>query len=159
MALIRCSIGIRAPIARCFDLARNVDVHVASTHGTGERAVGGVTTGLMGLGDEVTWEARHLGVVQRLTSRITAFEPPVRFRDSMVRGAFRRFDHDHLFEADGDGTVRMHDVFDYHAPLGPLGRFAEAVFLTRYLRRFLESRALVIKRVAESGEWRAFLPE
>jgi len=63
---------IRAPIERCFDLARSIDLHVESMKHTGEKAVAGVTSGLIGLGQEVTWEARHFTVRQRLTSRITA---------------------------------------------------------------------------------------
>ena len=90
MPRIELVLDIDAPIERCFDLARSVDVHLQSTASTDERAVAGVTTGLMGLGDTVTWEARHLGVRQRLTTRITAYEPPLHFRDSQVRGAFAR---------------------------------------------------------------------
>jgi ligand-binding SRPBCC domain-containing protein len=156
MATIHLTTLIHAPLDRCFDLSRSVDLHVASTQNTGERAVGGVTSGLLGLGDEVTWSARHFGVRQRLTSRITAFDPPRHFRDSMVSGAFRRFDHDHHFEAQGDAT-RMRDVFDFESPLGPLGRIADALVLTRYLRGFLEERNAVIKRAAESDAWRALL--
>ena len=123
-----------------FDLARSVSLHTHSTAQTGERVVGGVMEGLLGLGDEVTWEARHLGIRQRLTSRITEFDRPRSFRDSMVAGAFRRFDHDHIFEASENGT-RMVDRFDFDAPLGILGRLAERLFLASYMQRFLEQRA------------------
>jgi len=94
-------------------------------------------------------ERAALGVRQTLTSRITAFDRPQHFRDSMVRGAFRRFDHDHFFAACGDAT-EMRDVFDFESPLGPLGRLVDTLVLERYLRRFLETRNAEIKRVAES---------
>lgn len=157
MAMIELVTLILAPKERCFDLSRSVELHLASTSDTGERAVAGVTSGLLHAGDEVTWSARHFGVRQKLTSRITAFERPGHFRDSMVTGAFRRFDHDHFFEAKGDAT-EMRDVFDFESPLGPLGRIADALVLTRYLRGFLERRNEVIKRAAESDGWRALLP-
>ena len=147
---------IHAPPERCFDLSRSVDLHVASTRQTGERAVGNITTGLLALGDEVTWSARHFGVRQTLTSRMTAFDRPRHFRDSMVRGAFRRFDHDHFFAARGDDT-EMRDAFDFESPLGPLGRLADALVLERYMRRLLETRNEEIKRVAESEAWREVL--
>ncbi|MBX3233690.1 MAG: SRPBCC family protein [Labilithrix sp.] len=150
MARIELELFVAAPIERVFDLARDVDAHVASTPGTEERAVAGKTSGLLDLDDEVTWEARHFGVMQRLTSRITAFDRPRHFRDSMVRGAFRRFDHDHFFTTEGDGT-RCRDVFDFDAPLGPLGRIAERLFLERYMRRFLATRMRVLKELAEAG--------
>jgi ligand-binding SRPBCC domain-containing protein len=148
---IELTLDIAAPIDRCFDLARSVDVHVQSTASTEERAVAGVTTGLMSLGDEVTWEARHLGVRQRLTTCITAYERPFHFRDSLVRGAFARFDHDHYFERLSDGRTRMRDVFDYTSPLGLLGALADRLFLTSYLRRFLLRRNHVIARLAEAA--------
>ncbi|WP_434425162.1 SRPBCC family protein [Nannocystis pusilla] len=158
MPIIELVTPIRAPIERCFDLSRSVELHLASTGETGERAVAGVVRGLLGPGDEVTWRARHFGVWQLLTSRITQFERPRRFRDSMVRGAFARFDHDHLFEADVDGTI-MRDRFDFTSPLGPLGRLADALVLTRYMRCFLVERNRVLREIAESDRWREFLAE
>ena len=148
---------IRAPIERVFDLSRSIDLHQASMTGRDETAVAGVTSGLIGLGESVTWRARHFGVVQRLTSRITALERPHHFRDAMVSGVFARFDHDHHFAPIPGGT-RMTDVFDYTSPLGPLGRLADAIFLARYMRALLDERNRVIKEVAESERWRAFLP-
>ena len=160
MARIETSTRVSAPPERCFDLARSVDLHTRSTAATGERAVGGVTRGLLGPGQAVTWRARHFGVRQTLTSRITVYDRPRHFRDSMVSGAFRRFDHDHYFEPSGDGGTVMRDVFDYEAPLGPLGplgRLAERLFLSRYLRRFLEARNREVRAVAESEDWTRYV--
>jgi ligand-binding SRPBCC domain-containing protein len=156
MPIIELKTLIRAPVERCFDLSRSVDLHVESTSSTGERAIAGVTHGLLGPGDEVTWRARHFGVWQNLTSRITLFDRPRHFRDSMVNGAFSRFDHDHFFVALGEYT-EMRDVFDFTSPLGPLGRVADKLVLTRYLTRFLSERNRVIQRVAESDEWRTLV--
>jgi ligand-binding SRPBCC domain-containing protein len=156
MSLIELTTRIHAPVERCFDLSLCIDLHAASTAHTGERAVGGVMSGLIGMGEEVTWQARHFGVRQHLTSRITAFDRPNHFRDSMVRGAFKRFDHDHYFRSDGEDTV-MIDLFDFQAPLGILGTVAERAFLVNYMRRFLQIRNETIKSVAESEEWRRYL--
>jgi ligand-binding SRPBCC domain-containing protein len=156
---IRLTTHIAAPVERCFDLVRSIDLHAQSLTRTGERAIESVTAGLIGPGQSVTWEATHFGVRQRLTSRITAYDWPRHFRDSMVRGAFRRFDHDHHFEPDGHGRTVLRDVFDFEAPLGPLGRLAEATFLTRYMRRLLTERNAVLKRVTESEAWRPFLED
>lgn len=156
MSLIELTTVIAAPPERCFDLARCVDIHVRSTAKTGERAVGGKTTGLLALGDTVTFRARHFGIVQELTSRITALDRPTHFRDSMVRGAFRRLDHDHYFAPMGGGT-EMRDVFDFDAPLGILGRLVDALVLERYMRGFLIARNAEIKAVAESDQWRSYL--
>lgn len=150
MPLIQLEIFIRAPIECCFDLSRSVDVHMASTSDTGERAVAGITAGMMQLGDEVTWEATHLGVRQRFTSKITAFERPRMFVDEMQRGAFKRWHHTHLF-AERDGGTLMIDEVDYAAPLGLLGKIADALFLENYMTRLLRVRNEHIKRVAEAA--------
>jgi ligand-binding SRPBCC domain-containing protein len=76
----------------------------------------------------------------------------------MVQGPFARVDHDHYFAEDGRGGTVMRDVFDFAAPLGPLGRAAERLILTRYLARFLEARNREIKAMAESDAWRRFVP-
>jgi ligand-binding SRPBCC domain-containing protein len=147
---IRLATHINAPIGRCFDLMRDVDVHTQSTRQTGERAVAGRTSGLLRQGDQVTWEAVHLGIRQRLTVQVTRCEPPHFFEDVMVRGAFRSFTHRHLFRVDGGGTV-MTDEFDYAAPFGFLGRLADQLFLERYMRRFLQVRAQHLKTAAEGA--------
>ena len=150
MPVIDLATRIVAPVELCFDVARDIDVHIESTEGTREVAVAGVTHGLIGLNEEVTWEATHLGVRQRLTSRIIAFDRPRHFRDSQVRGPFRRFDHDHFFTNDGAATI-MRDVFDYNSPCGWLGRCVDRLFLRNYMEGLLRRRADVIKRVAEAA--------
>jgi ligand-binding SRPBCC domain-containing protein len=137
MPLIKLETIINAPVQLCFDLARDVDVHMASTASTGERAIDGITSGMMNLGDTVTWEARHLFVRQRFTSKIVAFDPPHMFKDEMQRGAFKRFRHTHLFEATEGGT-RMIDELDF------------ALLLKSYVSRFLVAHNDYIKRLAES---------
>jgi len=149
VAVIEVSIVIRAPVKVCFDVARDIDLHTRSTAKTRERAIGGFTKGPIGMGQEVTWEAVHFGVRQTLISRITAFNPPTHFRDSQVRGAFARFDHDHVFEFIDGQTTRMIDRFDYTARSGWLGRLADALFLEQYMTRFIAERSRFLKKAAE----------
>ena len=130
---------IAAPPERCFALSLSVDAHTASLADSGERIVGGVRAGEMGLGDEVTWRARHFGVPFTMTSRITAHDAPHRFVDEQVRGPFGRWWHEHRFAAAAGGT-EMVDLVDFASPLGPLGRVVDALVLTRYLTRLLEQR-------------------
>ena len=156
MPVIVIETEIAAPIERVFDLSRSVDVHQDSTAHTGARAVAGVTSGLLEEGDEVTWKAKHLGVWQHLTSRITAYDRPHHFRDSQVKGAFKCFDHDHYFSEAGTGTWVL-DRFEFESPLGLLGHLASSLFLTRYMHRFLEVRNNIIKDIAESEDWERYL--
>ena len=140
---------IRAPIERVFDLARDVDAHVASSAFTGERAVEpGRTSGLLELGDLLTFEGRHLGVRQRLTVRITEMDRPRRFVDEGVRCAFRELRHVHEFYADDDVTV-MRDIVEWRSPFGILGRAADALFVTRHMRWFVTEKQGRLKAMAE----------
>jgi ligand-binding SRPBCC domain-containing protein len=156
MLVIRLWTSIAAPPERVFDLARSIDAHQQSTKGTGKRAVAGVTHGLIGMGAEVTWEARHLGIKQRLTVRITGFERPARFQDTMISAAFKSMKHDHEFIAQPTGTL-MVDRFEFESPFGILGRIADRLVLAGYMRRFLVQRNAVLKALAESEGWKRFI--
>lgn len=150
MLTIKHDILIMAPIDVCFDLARNVDVHMKTTSQTKERAIEGITSGLMENGDSVTWEAIHLGVKQKLTAQIIDMEKPYRFTDVMVKGTFHSFTHTHEFIECGDGTI-MKDTFSYKSPLGILGVIADRLFLEKYMANFIANRASELKRIAEEG--------
>lgn len=156
MPRIDVSTLIHAPRERVFDLARSIDVHQDSTQGTHERAVAGVLHGLIGLDEQVTWEARHFGRRQRLTVTISAFDRPRHFQDRMLAGAFKSMLHDHNFAEHEQGTL-MRDRFEFRSPFGILGLVADKLVLTAYMRRFLLRRNAVIKRIAESEEWRRYL--
>lgn len=157
MLIIRLVTHIRAPAGRCFDLARSIDLHVHSAAHTGERAVAGTTSGLIGPHQEVTWRARHFGFWQEMTSRITEYAMPDHFRDEMVGGPFRTFIHDHDFRGELGGTT-MVDECKFAVPGWPVSWLLERLVLGPYLRRFLTKRAGVIRRTAESKEWREYLP-
>ena len=152
---------IDAPIERCFDLSRSVEVHLLANVHSGEQALatGGVTSGLVGLSGQVTWRAKHFGVWQNLTSETTALESPSYFQVTMVRGIFRSMQADHLFRSLPGGVTEMKDVFSIAAPIPLLGPIAEGLFLRRYMLGLLRERNAVIKRVAESDEWKKYLPE
>jgi ligand-binding SRPBCC domain-containing protein len=142
---------ISASVELCFDLSRNVDVHMNSTSGSSERAIAGVTRGMMEFDDTVTWEAIHFGFRQRLTSRIVAFDRPRLFIDEMQEGAFKRWRHTHLFESRESGTLMIDEV-DYSSPFGILGKMVDAIFLKNYMTRFLIKRNDYIKQVAEAED-------
>lgn len=149
MPVIEHQLWIKAPIEVCFDLARHVDIHTQTVSKTKEWAVGGVTEGLLEAGDTVTWEAVHFGIRQRLTAQITEMQKPYRFVDIMVKGAFHSFTHVHEFREETGGTV-MIDRFDYRAPFGLLGVIADKWFLENYMRQFIASKAIELKKIAEA---------
>lgn len=70
MAKIYLETLINADIQKVFDLSRNIDFHQESTAKTNEKAIPGKTSGLIELGETVTWRAQHLGFYQALTTKI-----------------------------------------------------------------------------------------
>jgi ligand-binding SRPBCC domain-containing protein len=150
---------VNAPVERCFDLARSVEVHLAGNVHFGEEAVAleGVTSGLIGLGERVTWRAKHFAVRHQLTSKITAMDRPAYFQDAMIQGPFHSMVHDHFFRLLPSCGTEMKDVFVFEAPLAIFGRLAEILFLRRYMIALLRERNAAVKRIAESEEWRQYL--
>lgn len=156
MPLIELTTVIQAPIRRCFDLARSIDLHKLSMTGTEEQAIDGITSGLIGQGERVTWRARHFGITQTLTSEITRLDLPYYFRDEMIKGAFKVLRHDHLFQETGKATL-MTDRFYFESPGWLLGKLINKIVLTSYLKGLIEKRNQVIKEIAETDQWKLVL--
>jgi ligand-binding SRPBCC domain-containing protein len=151
---------IHAPIERVFDLSRSVEVHLLANVHENEQALatGGVTTGLIGLGEQVTWRAKHFGFWHNLTSKATVVESPTYFQVTMVKGIFRSMQADHLFRTLPSGVTELRDIFKIAAPLPIIGPVVEALFLRRYMIALNRERNAIIKQLAESDEWQRYLP-
>lgn len=122
-----------------FDLSLDVGLHLASQSSRGERAVAGVTDGMMGEGDQVTWSARHFGIRFRMSSIVFDVERPLRFRDRQTKGPFAAFQHTHEFLPVDPGTL-MRDTIDFRSPFGPLGRLVDALVMRRHLIAVITER-------------------
>lgn len=140
---------IAGNIDQCFDLSRDIDVHKLSTQKTHEKAIAGRISGLCELGDKITWEAKHFGIVQHLTVEITKFNRPYLFEDKMISGAFKKMKHEHSFE-EKDGKTIMTDKFEYEVPFGILGQLFDKIILKNYMKNFLMRRNQVLKRMIEN---------
>jgi ligand-binding SRPBCC domain-containing protein len=156
MTTIELRTVINAPINICFDLARSIDLHQLTTQDSNEKAIAGRTSGLIGKGEQVTWQATHFMVRQTLTSEIADMQAPYYFFDRMTAGAFKSLEHAHTFREE-NGKTLMSDLFHYEVPFGWAGRLFNRLILKKYLKRLLQHRNGMIKQVAESGEWRRFI--
>lgn len=144
---------IAAAVEDCFNLSISVDAHTASMENSGERAVAGITSGRMSLGDIVTWRARHFGISFRMTSAITAFEFPDRFVDEQQSGPFGLWWHEHRFtRTENDDHTRMIDTVRFVAPVGTLGSMAERLVLGSYMQKLIRRRNDWLKSTLEAGK-------
>jgi len=156
MPVIELKTKIHSTAEICFDLSASIELHQLSTSRTKERAIAGVTSGIIKLNETVTWEAVHFGIKQTLTSVISQYDRPRHFRDEQLNGAFKWFKHDHYFEPEGEFVI-VTDRFEYASPFGVFGKVFNTLVLTNYLRRFLLERNAVIKEFAESGKWKTLI--
>jgi len=148
MPLIEIKTTIHAPPAACFDLARSIDLHVAAPSPLKHRAVGGVISGMINLGEHVSWEGKFFGVSQRMTSKIVALDAPDTFTDEMQSGPFKRWRHTHTFEPHPAGTL-MIDHVDFASPFALLGAAFDAVFLRKFMTAVLIAQNEYLKEAAE----------
>jgi len=153
MPRIELKTKIKADKEIVFDLSRSIDLHKISTEHTNETAIAGKTSGLIGLNESVTWRAKHFGIYQKLTSKVTEFDRPNYFADEMIHGTFKGFKHEHHFRDFNGGTL-MTDFFDYQSPFGFLGKLADKLFLKKYMTELLEKRNRIVKDFAESEKWK-----
>jgi len=152
MVTIRSMTMVRAPMERCFKLAVSIDLMMAAGN---YEAVAGVTSGLIGPGDTVTWQNRRLVRKGRHQSLIEVWHPYTYFRDIMIDGPFKSYEHDHHFALMNDAT-RIRDEIRFSAPSGILGRLRERA-LQRNLTKMLRQRNALLKQAAESDRWHEFL--
>lgn len=156
MSSIHLTTFISAPVERVFDLSRSINLHQISTSTTYERAVGGITSGLINENETVTWEAKHLFKTRQFTSKISVMKKPLYFIDEMIKGDFKNFKHEHHFKSVSNGTI-MIDQLNFESPYGVIGKWMNTLYLKNYLEKLLESRNNVIKEYAETEKWKAIL--
>ncbi len=140
---------INATAETCFDLMRDIRIHTETTGQTDERAVAGVTDGMIGLGQTVTFEGTHFGMRQRLTVKVVEFDRPRLFVDEMTEGNFKSFKHIHEFFPTEHGTL-MKDTLIWTSPFGIIGRIVDGLLLKNHLNKLVSERNAKLKEIAEN---------
>jgi ligand-binding SRPBCC domain-containing protein len=156
MPVIHLTTFIAAPQDRVFDLSRSVSLHKQSMSQHQEKIIDGVMSGLMNEGDTVTWKAKHLFRERILKVKLTKMQRPDYFADEQVEGDFASMKHEHHFKPIENGTI-MIDQFHFESPRGLLGKWFNKIYLENYLKRLLLGRNELIKKAAESNQWKQFL--
>lgn len=156
MPIIHLTTFIAAPQARVFDLSRSVDLHKYSMTDYAEKIIKGTVSGLMNLGDEVTWKARHLFKERVLAVKLTELKSPDYFADEQTEGDFALMKHEHYFKPAQNGTL-MIDQFRFETKYGWLGSLFNQIYLEKYMTRLISERNETIKKIAESNQWKQFL--
>jgi ligand-binding SRPBCC domain-containing protein len=154
MFVIRHKLVVHAPISRCFALSTSVEVVHRELHMT---PVGGRTSGLVQPGDYIRWEGMQLGFWNYHVSKIYCFEPPAYFRDRMIAGRFKSFEHDHRLVPSADGTI-LSDEIRFEMRFGLVGWVVGVLVLKPHITKLLHRRFRLIKQLAEGNGWRSYVP-
>jgi len=150
MTTINLTTKIKAPKQIVFDASRNINIHQQSASFSKEKAIAGVTSGLINLDETVTWRGKHFGFYLTHKSRITAMNLYDYFVDEMEKGKFKSFKHEHFFEEE-NGFIIMKDKLQYETPFGIFGKLFDVLFLKRHLINFLLERNKVLKEISENN--------
>jgi len=152
------STHIAAPLERVFQLScslaiveRELGMRPVATPDTTR------TSGLATAGDRIRWEGWQLGFWNYHVSLISAYRPCEFFQDTMLAGRFRFFQHDHRFTAAG-AEVLLKDTVRFSLPWGWAGQLVGKYILAPHIAALMRRRFALLKRIAESDEWRAYLP-
>lgn len=131
-----------------FDLSRNIDLHQSSMKHTEEKVISGKTSGLIELGETVTFKGKHFGFYFIHQSKITKMTLYKSFTDKMITGSFKSFVHHHRFINKYNYTLMVDEII-YRTPCGILGKIFNTLFLKKHLRHLIEKRNSIIKSKAE----------
>lgn len=148
MTKIELQTTIKASKQIVFDLARNIDIHQQSAGKSNEKAIDGITTGLINYNETVTWRGKHFGIYLTHKSRMTSMDLYDYFTDEMEKGRFAYFKHEHFFSEE-NGITLMTDQLQYETPFGIVGKLFDLLFLKRHLQNFIIERNKVLKELSE----------
>jgi ligand-binding SRPBCC domain-containing protein len=151
MTLLSATTVIAAPIELCFRSSLNIDLELLAGKDYQIRAIAGVTTGIIGARERVTWRTKQFGLWITHTTEITAFQEPVYFQDSMVKGLFSKFEHDHFFRVLSPAKTEMRDEVRFSMPVLLTGPIAERLFVKVRLATLLRKRNDAIRCHAEEA--------
>lgn len=149
MTTINLTTKINASKKTVFDVSRNIDIHQQSASKSNEKAIAGITSGLINLNETVTWRGKHFGFYLTHKSRITAMDFYDYFVDEMEEGKFKTFRHEHFFK-EINGVTIMTDQLHYETPFGIIGKLFDTLFLKNHLIYFLLERNKTLKKIAEN---------
>ena len=153
MTKIELSTHIFAPIERCFDLARSIELNsnpiaTGSTHK--------IAKGLLETGQRVHRTIQYMGMQYQSEIELKRCSKPYFFSDEMKIGPFRTFVHDHFFYEFPGETIMVDNIF-FQSPWGLLGETVDVFLIKRHIIRMLKRRNKTIKQYAEGNTWQLLI--
>jgi ligand-binding SRPBCC domain-containing protein len=97
-------------------------------------------------GARIDYRMSLYGIPFSWQTRIPVWEPGKRFVDEQISGPFRRWVHEHRFEAISPSRTRIDDEVHYALPFGPAGRITHPLVRRKldHIFRYREERVTAI---------------
>jgi ligand-binding SRPBCC domain-containing protein len=152
MTTIELTTFIHAPVETCFQHSLSIDLELEAARAYSLRAVGGVTSGTISAGQRVKWKTKQFGITVSHVSEITGFQEPLFFQDSMIKGIFKSFQHDHFLQPLGVNNTEMRDLLRFSMPFWLMSAISERVVMRSRMMHLLRLRNSLIKATAESAD-------
>ncbi|MBX2916640.1 MAG: hypothetical protein KF856_15330 [Cyclobacteriaceae bacterium] len=153
MTKIELSTHIFAPIDRCFDLARSIELNSNPTVKDFDHKI---IRGLLEPGQRIQRVTYYLGRQYHSEIELKRCAKPYFFSDEMKVGPFRTFVHDHFFYEFPGETVMVDNVY-FQSPWGLIGETADTLLIRRHLLLMLKRRNKAIKQYAEGNTWKLLI--
>lgn len=153
MFRLKESVHVQAPAERCFLLSTSIAL-VERTIGL--KPVEGKTEGLIVGGDRLVWRGWKFGLPAMHETLITRYEPGTFFQDTMGRGRFRHFQHDHHFTTIAGQTL-MSDEVRFSLPFGFAGHLVAKTIVVPHVLALMKRRLEMLKSIAEGNDWQQYL--
>lgn len=154
MPRIHQTVFIEAPAERVFDLARHFTLYRKAF--AEEKMSSASGSNFLSMGDTVTIHAKHAAKLRSVMLRITEMDKGLRFVEEQVKGDLISYRHEHYFKQIENGTI-MIDYIDYDYPRDFAGKLFGKLYMKSYLEKILLKRTNVIRKYAESDQWKPLL--
>ncbi|MBZ0253023.1 MAG: SRPBCC family protein [Candidatus Methylomirabilis sp.] len=142
--MLKTRVTIDAPVEEVFDFFSKADNLGVITPPWMGFSIATPRPIAMGKGATIDYTIRLGPVPVAWRTEIERWEPGALFVDSQRKGPYRCWRHEHRFQAEG-GRTTVEDRVYYAPPLGPLGRIANAAYVSSTLKRIFAYREKAIR--------------
>jgi ligand-binding SRPBCC domain-containing protein len=102
---------------------------------------------LIVLGTHLLCKIQAYGMVQQMKYEIVEMDPPKRYRENLVEGALKKWQHDYIVDAAPEGAAVLTNRIEFEPPGGMMGLIVTADRIMEALEDGFYHRSLALKKV------------
>lgn len=102
---------------------------------------------LIVLGTHLLCKIQAYGMVQQMKYEIVEMDPPNRYREQLVEGALKMWQHDYIVDPASDGEAVLINRIEFEPPGGMMGLIVTSDRILEALEDGFYHRSLALKKV------------